>query len=92
MDRREFLKQGALDTFSLTRPWEAWLKAQGAETQRGAPPREPIPEPHFPDRMHLFVWRNWELANADRMAKVLGTTPEKVLDVGASIKLPLIKR
>ena len=88
MDRREFLKQGALGTFSLTKPWEAWLKAQGAETQRGAPPREPIPEPHFPDRMHLFVWRNWELANADRMAKVLGTTPEKVLDVGASMGLP----
>ena len=56
--------------------------------ERGAPAPEPIPEPHFPDRLHLFVWRNWELANIGRMAKVLGTTPEKVLAVGAAMGLP----
>ena len=27
--------------------------------------QEPIPEPHFPSRLYLFVWRNWELANAE---------------------------
>ncbi len=55
---------------------------------KGAPNPEPIPEPHFPDRLHLFVWRNWELANTERMAKLLGTTPEKVLEIGASMGLP----
>jgi hypothetical protein len=48
----------------------------------------PIPEPHFPDRLHLFVWRNWELANTDRMAKLLGTTEERILEIGASLGLP----
>jgi hypothetical protein len=31
---------------------------------------------HFPDRLHAFVWRNWELASLDRMAKVLETKEE----------------
>jgi len=32
----------------------------------------PITETHFPDRLHQFVWRNWELANTARMAEVAG--------------------
>jgi hypothetical protein len=48
----------------------------------------PIPEPHFPSRLYQFVWRNWELANAGRMAKVMGTAPEVVLALGASLGLP----
>ena len=88
MDRRKFLGQSALGTFLLARPWGNGLRAQRLQMERGAPTPEPVPEPHFPDRLHLFVWRNWELANADRMAQVLGTTPEKVLEVGASMGLP----
>jgi hypothetical protein len=38
--------------------------------------------------LHLFIWRNWELANTDRLAQVLGTTRAKVLEVGASMGLP----
>ena len=49
---------------------------------------EPIPEPHFPSRLYEFIWRNWELANADHMAKVLRTTVELVLELGASLGLP----
>jgi hypothetical protein len=45
-------------------------------------------EPHFPDRLHLFVWRNWEIANVERMARVAGTTSENILTVGASMGLP----
>ena len=88
MNRRKLLKQSALGAFLLARPWGNGLRAQGLQMERGAPAPEPIPEPHFPDRLHLFVWRNWELANVDRMAKVLGTTPEKVLEIGASMGLP----
>ncbi|MEO6808092.1 MAG: hypothetical protein ABI353_03140, partial [Isosphaeraceae bacterium] len=47
-----------------------------------------LPEAHFPDRFHLFVWRNWELANVDRLAEVAGCRPEDVLAVGASMGLP----
>ena len=46
---------------------------------------EPIPEPHFPSRLYEFIWRNWELANADRIAKVLRTTDAVVLEIGASV-------
>jgi len=49
---------------------------------------QPISEPHFPDPLHLFIWRNWELANSDRLAQVLGTRAEKVLELGASMGLP----
>jgi hypothetical protein len=44
--------------------------------------------PHFPDRLHAFVWRNWGLVEADRLAKVIGTSPENVRDLAASMALP----
>jgi hypothetical protein len=49
---------------------------------------EAIGEPHFPSRLYLFVWRNWELANTERMAKVIRTAPETILELGASMGLP----
>ncbi len=47
-----------------------------------------IPETHFPSRVCQFVWRNWELANGERMAAVLGTTERNVLRLGAGMGLP----
>lgn len=44
--------------------------------------------PWFPDRLHAFVWRNWELVDLPRLAKVLGTTPENVQAIGESMGLP----
>ncbi|MBN2511293.1 MAG: hypothetical protein JXB18_00010 [Sedimentisphaerales bacterium] len=43
---------------------------------------------HFPDRLHTFVWRNWELVSLDRMAAVVGTTPENIRSLGESMGLP----
>jgi len=43
--------------------------------------------PHFPTVMHAVVWRNWPLVPTEVMAKTLGTTPEKVLEVGRSMGL-----
>lgn len=43
---------------------------------------------HFPDRVHAFVWRNWEMVSLERMAEVLGTTAENVNKVGGSMGLP----
>ncbi|MFV2066098.1 MAG: hypothetical protein ACC645_03900 [Pirellulales bacterium] len=44
--------------------------------------------PHFPDRVHAFVWRNWQLVDADRLAAVLGTSVENVRRVATSMGLP----
>jgi hypothetical protein len=71
MDRRKSLAQSAWSTFFLVGPWASWCNAQMVDIEKGAPNPEPVPEPHFPDRLHLFVWRNWELANTDRMAQIL---------------------
>jgi len=51
-----------------------------------APP--PVPLPHFPDRVHALVWRNWTVVPAERLAKVLDTSAENVRAVAASMGLP----
>ncbi len=48
----------------------------------------PIAETHFPDRLHQFVWRNWELANTARIAEVAGCRAADILAVGRSMGLP----
>jgi len=50
----------------------------------------PVPEevPHFPDRLHTFVWRNWNLVPLERLAAVLHTTPARVTAVAESLGLP----
>lgn len=44
--------------------------------------------PHFPSRLHAFVWRNWNLVETPRLAKVLETTPDNVRALAASMGLP----
>ena len=88
MNRRKFLEWSAFCSFLLAGRRLNCSADQEPEIERGAPTPEPIAEPHFPDRLHLFVWRNWELANLDRMAEVLGTTSDKVLEIGDSMGLP----
>jgi hypothetical protein len=46
-----------------------------------------IAEPHFPSRLYQFVWRNWELVNADRMAEVVRATPANILRLGRAMGL-----
>jgi len=45
-------------------------------------------ESHFPNRLYQFVWRNWELANLDRMSRVAHAPPQALSDLGASMGLP----
>jgi hypothetical protein len=47
-----------------------------------------VPEPHFPNRLYQFVWRNWELANLDRMAAVIRARPEQIVALGKDLGLP----
>ena len=44
--------------------------------------------PHFPDRVHTFVFRNWNLVPLERLALVLKTSPENVARVADSLGLP----
>jgi hypothetical protein len=42
------------------------------------PAPEPVDLPHFPDRLHAYVWRNWTLVPAERLAAVVGAKPEDI--------------
>lgn len=50
---------------------------------------EPIP--HFPNRTAAFVWRNWNLATLEAMARTLETTPEKIAQIAELLGLPPYK-
>ncbi|MEP6755826.1 MAG: hypothetical protein ABJA67_10020 [Chthonomonadales bacterium] len=42
---------------------------------------------HFPDRLHAFVWRNWPLVRAERMAEAIGAKPDQVRQIGMAMGL-----
>jgi len=44
--------------------------------------------PHFPDRLHTFVWRNWQLVEPDLLAKVVGTSTDNIVQIATSMGLP----
>jgi hypothetical protein len=81
MDRRWFLKTTPVAAAGLH-----WLAPDGNAQSLAEVPA--ISEDHFPSRLHQFVWRNWELANIDRMAQVVHGKPEQLLALGASMGLP----
>ncbi len=49
---------------------------------------EPLNFAHFPDRLHAYVWRNWTLVPQERLAQVVGASPEDVLRLGKAMGLP----
>ena len=46
-----------------------------------------LPVPHFPDRLHAYVWRNWQLVPAEQLAAVIGATAGDVLRLGRAMGL-----
>ena len=44
--------------------------------------------PHFPDRLHAFIWRNWLLVPTERIAKVCKAPFAEVLRIGKAMGLP----
>jgi hypothetical protein len=42
---------------------------------------------HFPDRLHAYVWRNWQLVPTQRLAKVVRTDSREILRVGRAMGL-----
>lgn len=43
---------------------------------------------YFPDRIHEFVWRNWNAVEPAKMAKILGASSEDVTALAESMGLP----
>ncbi len=43
---------------------------------------------HFPDRVHAFVWRNWNVVEPSQLAKILGTSVDNVNAMAVSMGLP----
>ncbi|UCH33883.1 MAG: hypothetical protein JSV65_15160 [Armatimonadota bacterium] len=48
---------------------------------------DPVACPHFPDRLHAFVWRNWQLIPAERLAGVIGAQPEQICEIAGLLGL-----
>jgi len=88
VDRRTFIEKTAFYSLLMSSCWARGLPARDWTNRAAVGSPAPIPEPHFPGRLHEFVWRNWELANTVHMADVIKTSPEKVLNVGISMGLP----
>ena len=66
-----------------------WAGSAGAEVilPVGSAPKA-LDFPHFPSRMHTFIWRNWPVVSVDRLAQVLGASVEEVRTVAESMGLP----
>jgi hypothetical protein len=65
--------------------------AQGAGVEtilpEGSAPA-PIADDYFPDRVHEFVWRNWNIVEPVRLAAILETSVENVHALATSMGLP----
>ena len=51
--------------------------AADAVLPEGSAPK-PVASSHFPDRLHTFVWRNWNAVEPAKLAKILGTSEDNV--------------
>lgn len=43
---------------------------------------------YFPDRLHEFVWRNWNVVEPEKLANILQTSVENVTAIATSMGLP----
>lgn len=84
LSRRRFLGSAAALTSGLF--WGSLYPAAAGLLQDGQ--RQPVPFPHFPSRLHAFIWRNWNLVPVGKMAAVAGATEKQVLGLGRALGLP----
>ena len=62
------------------------LAIHAVELPVGSAP-EPVQFPHFPDRLHTYVWRNWTLVPSARLASVVGATEDQICELGKGMGL-----
>jgi hypothetical protein len=92
VDRRRFLQTTALAFSALA--WDGlpgWAAGNPtampvASLPAGAAPA-PVATPHFPSRLHAFVWRNWQLVPLKRQAEVIGARRADLLRLGRAMGL-----
>jgi len=81
--RREFLKTGSLVMGGLL--LESRISSAALKSSPSGKPA--LIFPHFPDTLHAFLWRNWDLVPIKRLAKVVKAKPEDILSIGKSMGL-----
>ncbi len=96
LSRRRFLASGAVATGALmcgvaprssraaVTPMASTLRV--SDLPKGTAPK-PVAFPHFPSRLHAFVWRNWPLVTTERMARVVGAKRTDILRLGQAMGL-----
>ena len=94
--RRAFLKGatalggtialGTLDLPAATPPRAVGSSTTAAHLPAGAAPTA-LSSPHFPDRLHALVWRNWLLVPLERMARVVGASTAEIARLGRAMGL-----
>lgn len=66
--------------------------ADATFAQESVFPEGPSPAPivsrHFPDRIHEFVWKNWNAVEPAKLARILGASAEDVTAMAQSMGLP----
>ena len=90
LSRRAFVQTSALATGVVLFRAAGGLGAASmsvADLPKGGAPK-PVATPHFPDRLHAFVWRNWPLVSVEKMAAVVGAAPGDILRLGRMMGLP----
>ena len=94
--RRSFLKTGTVAVGGLalgTAVWPSLGATDGkaatlpvSDLPKGSAPK-PVSFPHFPSRLHAFVWRNWPLVTPERMARVVGAKRADIVRLGRAMGL-----
>ena len=82
LSRRKFLASATLVAAGI-----ALVKPQLSLASSKALFLPAVALPHFPDKLHAFLWRNWNLVSLDRMATVVGATPQQLRELAIKIGL-----
>lgn len=81
--RRNFLATGSLLMSGLL--FDCNISLAGSKNNPAG--KTALIFPHFPDALHAFLWRNWNLVPLERLAKVVKAKPGDLLAVGKAMGL-----
>jgi hypothetical protein len=77
---------GLIEHWAKAAPGGKEASLTAADLPHGSAPKA-VPIPHFPDRLHAFVWRNWQLVPARRMGEVVGAGAGDIVRMGRRMGL-----